>query len=190
MKNRKCVRYRWGDLIAAHGSNCVYCHDFAAEVVDHVIPWSYSYDNSIENLVPACSFCNLLVGAKVYSGFEEKYNALVRLRNKKKRSVKRRTICAVCRVPYQYPFHRSSIILCPECFDDEYKMTNPDHKDVSRLKGWQNWLVLLEEANMPISIYREFRGMYVRGRSVDEKNDIFHTIWMDYQITLMSQSFG
>jgi len=50
---------------------CVYCWN-TAEVVDHVIPWSYYHDDSDNNLVAACWLCNLVAYNKIFDSFSKK----------------------------------------------------------------------------------------------------------------------
>lgn len=45
-----------------HG--CIYCQSTSAEAWDHVMPRSRGGSDTAENLVPACSTCNLVKGAK------------------------------------------------------------------------------------------------------------------------------
>src|ERR1700679_552425 len=40
--------------------------------IDHIRPWSASYENALENLAVACQECNLLASDKWFSSFEEK----------------------------------------------------------------------------------------------------------------------
>jgi hypothetical protein len=48
----------------AEPPTCSYCQQNPAEHLDHVIPRSQGGDLSPENLVPACSWCNLSKGAR------------------------------------------------------------------------------------------------------------------------------
>lgn len=47
---------RWA-IIERAGGICIYC-GLPAVCVDHVVPYSYSQDNSDDNLVAACRWCN------------------------------------------------------------------------------------------------------------------------------------
>lgn len=54
-------------LITDYGFRCVYCNKKKKRkdlTLDHVIPITKGGTNSIENLVPACCFCNLSKGNK------------------------------------------------------------------------------------------------------------------------------
>lgn len=59
------------------GERCVYC-GYYADVRDHVIPWSFnnvrgkSRTYEEDNVVPACSECNLIAGDKVFEDLTAK----------------------------------------------------------------------------------------------------------------------
>jgi CRISPR/Cas system Type II protein with McrA/HNH and RuvC-like nuclease domain len=50
---------------------CQYC-GFPGESIDHIIPWSYRHDNSMDNLVVACMPCNQCAHNKMFDTFMEK----------------------------------------------------------------------------------------------------------------------
>jgi 5-methylcytosine-specific restriction endonuclease McrA len=52
----------WLLLVSTFGGRCAYCANRAALHADHRIPLSRGGSNSIENIVPACSSCNLRKG--------------------------------------------------------------------------------------------------------------------------------
>lgn len=58
-------------VMARDNDTCVYC-GAGATVVDHVLPWSYSYDGSMENLVAACDPCNSVASNFYFSTIQEK----------------------------------------------------------------------------------------------------------------------
>ena len=53
------------------GSDCLYC-GYPGDAIDHVEPYSYRHNNSLDNLVVACTACNLIAGGNFFSNFEEK----------------------------------------------------------------------------------------------------------------------
>ena len=55
------------------GYICVYCGGYG-DTVDHVVPWSYIQDQSVSNLVRACSSCNSMASNLVFGSFTEKRN--------------------------------------------------------------------------------------------------------------------
>lgn len=60
-KRRSLNKYR-KILLEIDTTNCFYCNDpvFENDIhIDHFIPWSYIYEDSIWNLVISCSKCNL-----------------------------------------------------------------------------------------------------------------------------------
>ena len=66
------VAPRTKDIVFERDSyTCVYC-DGMASTVDHIIPWSYSNDHSLENLVACCDECNGLASDKMFTGLLEK----------------------------------------------------------------------------------------------------------------------
>ena len=62
---------------------CIYCSDPANEV-DHILPFSYSENDSVDNLAASCSVCNCIAGSKVFDGFIEKQTYIREERRKKR----------------------------------------------------------------------------------------------------------
>ena len=62
------------------GGACYYC-GFAAEDIEHVIPYAYSADNSLDNLVPSCSICNSIAGSQVFASLQSKKDYILTERN-------------------------------------------------------------------------------------------------------------
>ena len=56
----------WNELTERYGDFCFYCRKEIATTIDHVVPYSWDEDNSIENLVPACGLCNSLASDKIF----------------------------------------------------------------------------------------------------------------------------
>jgi len=178
MTYRKARAYRnkWAAIVEIYGPNCVYCHNQPATQIDHVIPVSYIDCNRIENLRPACAWCNLLAGSQVFETFDDKYEWLREERYSRRRNKNLRTICTVCRLPYQRPLHSPSLFLCAECNDYEY------HTRLASRRVWREWLALLNEARIIVECHREF-GRTVRdifSLTPSEKNEIFGTIYASY----------
>src|SRR4030065_1550896 len=58
-------------ILKKYDYTCVYCF-CDGDNVDHIIPWSYTHDDSEDNLVVACWICNLIASNRVFDTFEEK----------------------------------------------------------------------------------------------------------------------
>lgn len=59
------------ELFAEYNHTCAYC-DAPATSIDHVVPLSKGGLHIIENLVPACIYCNSSKGAKLLSEWVKK----------------------------------------------------------------------------------------------------------------------
>ena len=57
------------DLCATYENRCAYCHEELPLGPDHKVPLSKGGSNSIENIVPACKFCNSKKGTATYDEF-------------------------------------------------------------------------------------------------------------------------
>jgi hypothetical protein len=158
----------WAWLLIAYGQNCVYCHNRPATQIDHVIPYSYIRTHVLENLRPACQWCNLLASDKVFETFEDKYNYLREQRTKPKHKKGYALVCSSCLIPYYSAMHRSAL-LCPRCMDLEYETTH------ARKKAWRDWLVTLELAGI------ESRAHFALGDWAIKHANM--RITMDYRIS-------
>lgn len=58
---------------------CRYCGG-EAEVVDHIIPWSFRHDDSEENLAASCVLCNAWAHNKMFPNFHKKREYLLKKR--------------------------------------------------------------------------------------------------------------
>lgn len=58
-------------VLKRDNDTCVYCGSFA-NVVDHILPWSYSYDGSMKNLVASCWPCNSVASNFYFPSIQEK----------------------------------------------------------------------------------------------------------------------
>lgn len=142
-------RSKWEELTSYYGTLCYYCRDELATTIDHVVPYSYDQDNSIENLVPACALCNLLASNKHFEDVEQKRQYIVAMR---KHRASNRTLCILCSLPFAYREHSPSFTLCAECYDDEYG-TN-----YAASKNWKQWIDTCWEAGIIVEAHRRLRG--------------------------------
>lgn len=62
---------------------CRYCGN-VAEVVDHVIPYAYSQDSSLSNLVASCRVCNSLASDFMFGTLKEKREYILKERERRK----------------------------------------------------------------------------------------------------------
>lgn len=69
------------EVLARDFETCMYCLE-AAEEVDHIIPWSFKHDDSLENLVAACWLCNHIASNLMFDDFDSKKQFIVRKKNK------------------------------------------------------------------------------------------------------------
>jgi 5-methylcytosine-specific restriction endonuclease McrA len=60
---------------------CQYCGE-PCKSVDHIIPWNWSHNDSLENLVAACVVCNSTAGGTKFPSFLEKKDYILRRRAK------------------------------------------------------------------------------------------------------------
>lgn len=142
-------RKRWDELIAYHGARCFYCRVEVATTIDHVVPYSYDEDNSIDNLVLACMLCNLLASDKHFEDVEQKRQYILR---KREGAAKRRAICTECLLPFSYREHSPSMFLCAECYDEEYG------KNIySRSSAWKRWIARLYDAGIAVEAHRAMK---------------------------------
>lgn len=147
----------WARMITFYGQNCAYCMEEPAQSIDHVIPWSYSQDNSIENLRPCCLWCNLHAGDKMFSSFEQK-RAYLKDKRGKGRSAASRTVCTTCLLPYQRPHMTTSMFECPIC--DPSKSRGSQHKE------WKNFLPVLRQAGIRLDLHAKIRDMTSDGMNL------------------------
>jgi len=138
----------WAELIAYYGARCYYCRQEIATTIDHVFPYSWDQDNAIDNLVPACVLCNCIAGNKVFESVEQKRQFILNRRKEKKH---KRAICTACLLPYSYRIHSPSILLCAECYDQEYGTNEAETKE------WKRWIEQLRAAGIPANAHREMK---------------------------------
>ena len=147
-----------------HGSLCFYCREESASQIDHIIPYSWDGDNSIENLVPSCAWCNVVASNKLFENVWQKKEYIL---SKRKRKIKR-SICTECLLPFVYKEHSNSPFLCPECYDIEYS------KNEKSRSGWKTWLKTMEDAGFLIQAHRN-TGIIIRTlrSKINKKQHIF-----------------
>ena len=61
------------DLCATHENKCTYCYRELPLGPDHKVPLSRGGSSSIENIVPACKFCNSKKGTATFDEFLQCY---------------------------------------------------------------------------------------------------------------------
>lgn len=61
------------------GGACYYCGDFAT-ALDHIVPHSFSRDNSERNLVAACAICNGIASDKMFTNLQAKGRYILKQR--------------------------------------------------------------------------------------------------------------
>jgi hypothetical protein len=64
---------------------CVYCGTNAT-TVDHIIPWVYSRNAKLENLVAACSPCNTIASSFIFPTIQEKQKYILTERLKREKN--------------------------------------------------------------------------------------------------------
>lgn len=149
--NRRSLTYRkhWKEIVSFYGSMCFWCREEVATCIDHVVPYSWDYDNDIENLVPSCMMCNAIAGNKMFESVEHKRRHILKRRaDKRRRAILR---CSECLVPFVQYEHSPSPFLCAHCYDLEYGT----HEEAS--KSWRMWLALLDAADIPYLAHQEAR---------------------------------
>lgn len=139
-------RKHWRRLTEMYGYLCYYCHEGPSESIDHVVPQSWDNDNSLENLVPACFWCNHLAADMIFDTIEDKTRYI--LKRRKQVGHERRCYCTDCLLPYVYLENSPTLFQCAECYDYE-NGTAESHK-----RSWRKWLRLLKRAEIRIEAHR------------------------------------
>jgi len=102
------------EILERDAFTCIYCGE-DAEVVDHVVPFSYSGCEDDDNLVASCSLCNLLASDMVFTSLIEKarYIKGVRSRRRKPNSRISQASCPSCgRIFKPRDGHGSTKFIC------------------------------------------------------------------------------
>lgn len=105
------------------GYACVYCGN-TAEVIDHVIPYSYRKDSSDNNLVAACRVCNSTVSDCVFHSIGDKRRYILGvlagndpqdLIVTRGRYTKNKCYCADCKITFMPATKGATHLLCTRC---------------------------------------------------------------------------
>jgi hypothetical protein len=102
-------------ILERDGYMCVYCGG-EADCVDHIIPWSWSRDDSEDNLVASCSLCNGIASNLIFSCLSDKYRYIhSKLKRRRKPKLFRMAECTQCKRVFKPRFGGSTVLLCKEC---------------------------------------------------------------------------
>jgi hypothetical protein len=172
-RRRTSYRKHWKELTKMYGSLCYWCREEVATCIDHYVPYSWDQDNSIENLVPSCTLCNVLAGSKLFESVDHKRQYILNKRRNKKHGILR---CSECLVPFVQNEHSPSPFLCAHCYDEEYGTQE------CASKSWIRWLELLDTAEIPYLAHWE---ACKRGTASDRRQFVFSVIailemWEDH----------
>lgn len=173
MSNNRSVAYKkyWDDLSAMYGNLCFYCRKEIATCIDHVVPYSWDGDNSINNLVLCCSLCNQIASDKMFDSVIQKQAYILKHREKYKNV---RAICTECLLPYAYKQHSPSLFLCAECYDMEYGTI------YSFAPHWKRWLVELSQAGIMAGAHRLARKTVGACSSRERRGSFMATLIDEY----------
>jgi 5-methylcytosine-specific restriction endonuclease McrA len=80
---RRRIRRNFAKVWKRDGAICQYCGAVGTEV-DHIVPYSWARDNSMENLVVACRDCNARAGNQMFDSFEDKQYFLLTEKERRK----------------------------------------------------------------------------------------------------------
>jgi len=165
MKRYRNIRYKkfWDELLKRDGSRCYYCRKEIATTIDHIIPYSWDSNNSIENCVLACALCNSIAGNKMFDSLEHKRQYIL---NQRKGRANQRAICTGCLLPFSYRIHSPSFLLCAECYDQEY------NTEFSKTKEWHKWIGELRLAGIPAEAHRTMKQRLDKAKVKSRTNDV------------------
>lgn len=139
----------WKLLASSYGGLCAYCGEELAVTIDHIIPFSYSLDNSPGNLCPSCLWCNLHAGDKTFPSFEAKQQFIRERRRQGGRDIKCRTVCVTCFLPFQRPHMTSSMFQCPLC--------DPTKVGYRQKEAWNRFEIVLKTAGVRLDFHARIR---------------------------------
>lgn len=163
--------YSWLQMLDIYGNYCAYCQVEAAQTIDHVIPWSYSFCDEIWNLRPCCLWCNLHAGSQVFDSFESKQDFLRKRRFALGENFKRRTICTTCFLPYQRPIMTTSMFECPICDDNEHTF--------AQKKAWKDFCNTMQLAGIDLEIHKLIREIRQSGASMDRARNEMGELYLE-----------
>jgi CRISPR/Cas system Type II protein with McrA/HNH and RuvC-like nuclease domain len=119
MKRQYVHREKRERILEKYDYICVYCLD-EATCVDHIVPWSYSRNNSDDNLIAACNWCNQKLYNKVFSptsismALDKKQKYIRELLNQfGKRDPRSR--CPDCHLYFRPLVDGATMLICPDC---------------------------------------------------------------------------
>lgn len=119
------------------GSSCVYCGN-TAQVLDHVVPYSLTMDNSPDNLVACCRKCNGVAIDYIFNGLWQKREFILAVRTgievdkteiPKGRKYRNKCYCMDCKVVYMPRALGSTYLLCPQCAERDRALELDDYPD-------------------------------------------------------------
>lgn len=165
-------RKHWNALIETYGGLCYYCQDEIAVVLDHIIPYSWEANNDIDNLVPACIFCNAIASDKIFDSLEHKRQYLLN-----RRKISKRAICTDCLLPFTYREHSPSMFLCALCYDAEYDT------ELSKEDRWHKWTALLRVVGIEPEAHQQAKkkaGVWKNDRKYLQQliTDYYSVFWV------------
>ena len=104
-------------ILERDGYVCFYCLGEATEV-DHIVPWSYTFDDHPDNLISSCSLCNALASDKVFPTLAAKAEYIAKKRQSRRhRSHYPMAICPDCGQPFCPGVNGASNLLCGRCYE-------------------------------------------------------------------------
>jgi hypothetical protein len=110
---------------------CGYCYEEATEV-DHIVPFSYSYDDNPLNLIACCRDCNAIASDHVFANLAEKQHYILGKREGRKwtkRFKKRQPCrCCDCHIAFYPLAHKATMFLCPHCARAACKLMPRDYQ--------------------------------------------------------------
>jgi len=98
---------------------CTYCLE-EATVVDHIVPWSWNYDDSPYNLTASCALCNAIAHDKIFRSLGDKTAYILEQRGKKKHAHSRLrplepAVCLKCDNVFRQSIKGTTRFLCRFC---------------------------------------------------------------------------
>ena len=117
---RRLTQHQREDVIRRDGGMCYYCGEIA-EVVDHIIPWSWNHSDDDGNLVASCAICNLIAGDKVFESLEHKRKYVLGRRDKRKwrhriEALRLAGYCIGCGERFTSKNPQETLVLCKACY--------------------------------------------------------------------------
>ena len=118
MRRRKLTKRQKDRILERDGYVCFYCLGEAL-VVDHIVPWSYTFDDHPDNLIASCELCNALASDMVFNTLAAKAEYVA-----KKRRLRRhngfhysKAVCEQCEATFSPGVEGASNLLCGDCYE-------------------------------------------------------------------------